>query len=81
MPVAGPRYFEEKIKEPLSNGLLLQVDAWNPLAALPRKARRFPVLTPRSRFIVLLCAARYDLLSFVILFPFCTGLVDRYGLR
>ena len=74
MPVAGPRYFEEKIKEPLSNGLLCRL-THAILSSASTKGAAFPSSHSALAILVLLCAARYDLLSFVILFPFCTGLV------
>ncbi len=74
MPVAGPRYFEEKIKEPLSNAPLCKL-THAILSRASTKGTAFPSSHSAVAIVVLLCAARYDLLSFVILFPFCTGLV------
>ena len=74
MPVAGPRYFEEKIKEPLSNAPLCKL-THTILSRASTKGTAFPSSHSALAIVVLLCAARYDLVSFVILFPFCTGLV------
>ena len=74
MPVAGPRYFEEKIKEPLSNAPLCKL-THTILSRASTKGTAFPSSHSAVAIVVLLCAARYDLVSFVILFPFCTGLV------
>ena len=74
MPVAGPRYFEEKIKEPLSNAPLCKL-THAILSRASTKGTAFPSSHSAVAIVVLLCAARYDLVSFVILFPFCTGLV------
>lgn len=74
MPVAGPRYFEEKIKEPLSNAPLCKL-THTILSRASTKGTAFPSSHSAVAIVVLLCAARYDFVSFVILFPFCTGLV------
>lgn len=74
IPVAGPRYFEEKIKEPLSNARLCKL-THAILSRASTKGTAFPSSHSALAIVVLLCAARYDLVSFVILFPFCTGLV------
>lgn len=74
MPVAGPRYFEEKIKELLSNAPLCKL-THAILSRASTKGTAFPSSHSALAIVVLLCAARYDLVSFVILFPFCTGLV------
>ena len=74
MPVAGPRYFEEKIKEPLSNAPLCKL-THAILSRASTKGTAFPSSHSAVAIVVLLCAARYDLVSFVILLPFCTGLV------
>ena len=74
MPVAGPRYFEAKIKEPLSNAPLCKL-THAILSRASTKGTAFPSSHSAVAIVVLLCAARYDLVSFVILFPFCTGLV------
>ena len=74
MPVAGPRYFAEKIKEPLSNGFLCRL-THALLTRASTKGTAFPSSHSALAIVVLLCATRYDLVSFVILFPFCTGLV------
>ena len=74
MPVAGPRYFEEKIKEPLSNAPLCKL-THAILSRASTKGTAFPSSHSAVAIVVLLCAARYDLVSFVILFPLCTGLV------
>ena len=74
MPVAGPRYFVEKIKEPMSNAPLCKL-THAILSRASTKGTAFPSSHSAVAIVVLLCAARYDLVSFVILFPFCTGLV------
>ena len=74
MPVAGPRYFEEKIKAPMSNAPLCKL-THAILSRASTKGTAFPSSHSAVAIVVLLCAARYDLVSFVILFPFCTGLV------
>lgn len=74
MPVAGPRYFEEKIKKPMSNAPLCKL-THAILSRASTKGTAFPSSHSALAIVVLLCAARYDLVSFVILFPFCTGLV------
>ena len=74
MPVAGPRYDFEKIKGTLANGFFYRLTH----AILSRASSRgtaFPSSHAAIAMIALLCAARYDLMSFAILFPFCTGLV------
>ena len=74
MPVAGPRYDLEKIKGRLSGGILFRL-THAILSRASSKGTAFPSSHAAIAAIVLLCAARYDLMSFVILFPFCTGLV------
>ena len=74
MPVAGPRYISEKIEEPLSNRPLCRL-THSLLKRASTKGTAFPSSHSAVAVVVLLCAARYDFVSFVILFPFCAGLV------
>ena len=74
MPVAGPRYISEKIKEPLANRPLFRL-THAILSRASTKGTAFPSSHSALAVLVLICAARYDFISFVILFPFCTGLV------
>ena len=73
-PVAGPRYISEKIDESLSSRPLCRL-THAILSRASTKGAAFPSSHSALAIVVLLCGARYDLVSFVILFPFCTGLV------
>ena len=73
-PVAGPRYITEKIEESLSDRPLCRL-THAILSRASTKGTAFPSSHSAIAIVVLLCGARYDLVSFVILFPFCTGLV------
>jgi membrane-associated phospholipid phosphatase len=73
-PVAGPRYSSEKIDESLSSRPLCRL-THAILSRASTKGAAFPSSHSALAIVVLLCGARYDLVSFVILFPFCTGLV------
>ena len=73
-PVAGPRYISEKIDESLSSRPLCRLTHVI-LSRASTKGAAFPSSHSALAIVVLLCGARYDLVSFVILFPFCTGLV------
>ena len=73
-PVAGPRYISEKIDESLSGRPLCRL-THAILSRASTKGAAFPSSHSALAIVVLLCGARYDLVSFVILFPFCTGLV------
>ena len=73
-PVAGPRYMFEKIKGNLAEGFFHRLTH----AIVSRgssKGTAFPSSHCAVAVIVLLCAARYDLLVFIIVCPFCFGLV------
>lgn len=74
MPVAGPRYDFEKLKGGLSGGNFFRL-THAILARASSKGTAFPSSHAAISTIVLLCSARYDLTSFLILFPFCTGLI------
>ena len=73
-PVAGPRYITEKIEESLSDRPLCRL-THAILSRASTKGTAFPSSHSAIAIVVLLCGARYDLVSFVFLFPFCTGLV------
>ena len=74
MPVAGPRYLFEKINGNLSNGLFHRL-THTVLSFGSSKGTAFPSSHAAIGVIVLLYAMRYDTLAFIILCPFCVGLV------
>ncbi len=74
MPVKGPRYGFEKIKENLAVGFFHNL-THAVLSRASSKGTAFPSSHAAIAVIVLLCAVRYDFISFIILCPFCIGLV------
>ena len=74
MPVTGPRYDPEKIGGTLANGFFYKL-THAILSRASSKGTAFPSSHVAIAVVVLLCAARYDLISFLILLPLCVGLV------
>jgi membrane-associated phospholipid phosphatase len=74
MPVTGPRYGFEKVKGRLAKGIFFKLTHFI-LTRASSKGTAFPSSHAAIAVIVLLTAARYDFTSFLILLPFCTGLV------
>lgn len=74
MPVAGPRYLFEKINGRLANGLFHRL-THTILSIGSSKGTAFPSSHSAIAVIVLLYAMRYDTFAFIILCPFCVGLV------
>ena len=74
MPVAGPRYNAEKIKGYLSEGFFHRL-THSILSRASSKGTAFPSSHCAIAVIVVLCAARYDLIAFTVLCPFGVGLV------
>lgn len=74
MPVAGPRYVFEKINGRLANGLFHRL-THTVVSIGSSKGTAFPSSHSAIAVIVLLYAMRYDTFAFIILCPFCVGLV------
>lgn len=74
LPVAGPRYVFEKIGGRLANGFLHRLTHII-LSMGSSKGTAFPSSHSAIAVVVLLYAMRYDTLAFIILCPFCVGLV------
>jgi membrane-associated phospholipid phosphatase len=74
LPVAGPRYVLEKINGRLANGLFHRLT--HSIVSLgSSKGTAFPSSHTAIAVVVLLYAMRYDTFAFIILCPFCIGLV------
>ncbi len=74
LPVAGPRYVFEKIGGQLAKGFLHRLTHII-LSMGSSKGTAFPSSHSAIAVVVLLYAMRYDTLAFIILCPFCVGLV------
>ena len=74
LPVAGPRYVFEKINGRLANGPFHRL-THTILSIGSSKGTAFPSSHSAIAVVVLLYAMRYDTLAFIILCPFCVGLV------
>ncbi|MDE0184459.1 MAG: phosphatase PAP2 family protein [Candidatus Poribacteria bacterium] len=74
LPVAGPRYVFEKIGGRLAKGFLHRLTHII-LSMGSSKGTAFPSSHSAIAVVVLLYAMRYDTLAFIILCPFCVGLV------
>ena len=74
VPVAGPRYEFEKISGRLSKGLFHRL-THTVLSLGSSKGTAFPSSHTAIAVIVLLYAMRFDMPTFIILCPFCVGLV------
>ncbi|MEM2890117.1 MAG: phosphatase PAP2 family protein [Candidatus Hadarchaeum sp.] len=74
MPVVGPRYKFEKIKGHLADGFIHKLTHFV-LSRGSSKGTAFPSSHAAVTVIVLLNALRYDLISFTLLFPLCSGLI------
>lgn len=74
MPVTGPRYKFEKIKGHLADGFFFKL-VHAILSSTASKGTAFPSSHCAIAVIVVLSAARYDLLAFIVLCLFGVGLV------
>ena len=74
LPVAGPRYEFEKISGRLAKGLFHRL-THTVVSLGSSKGTAFPSSHAAIAVIVLLYAMRFDTLVFIILCPFCVGLV------
>ena len=74
MPVAGPRYVFEKINGQLANGRFHRLTHII-VSRGSSKGTAFPSSHTAIAVVVLFYAMRYDMFAFIILCPFCVGLV------
>jgi len=74
LPVAGPRYVFDKISGRLANGPFHRLTHII-LSMGSSKGTAFPSSHSAIAAVVLFYAMRYDTLAFIILCPFCVGLV------
>ena len=74
MPVTGPRYKVEKIKGGIAEGFFFKL-THAILTSASSKGTAFPSSHCAVAGIVVLCAARFDLITFAVLCPLGAGLV------